>query len=183
MTFERETLAEDAVKLGFSHAGLAKIETLKPMNEVRDMCAVDKCHAYNKTWTCPPGCGTIAQCTERMKQYDWGILVQTTAELEDSLDFEGMQQGQEDHAKHCKEFLKELHGVYKDILPLCSAGCDLCKECTYPDAPCRFPDKALSAMEGYGLLVSQVCQDNDLKYYYGPNTVTYTALFLIKEHK
>ena len=37
-------------------------------------------------------------------------------------------------------------------------------------------------MEGYGLLVSQVCQDNDLKYYYGPNTVTYTALFLIKEH-
>ena len=53
------------------------------------MCAVDKCHAYNKTWTCPPGCGTIAQCTERMKQYDWGILVQTTAELEDSLDFEG----------------------------------------------------------------------------------------------
>ena len=43
--------------------------------------------------------------------------------------------------------------------------------------------KALSAMEGYGLLVSQVCQDNDLKYYYGPNTVTYTALFLIKEHK
>ena len=85
------------------------------------MCAVDKCHAYNKTWTCPPGCGTIAQCTERMKQYDWGILVQTTAELEDSLDFEGMQQGQEDHAKHCKEFLKELHGVYKEILPLCSA--------------------------------------------------------------
>ena len=54
MTFERETLAEDAVKLGFSHAGLAKIETLKPMDEVRDMCAVDKCHAYNKTWTCPP---------------------------------------------------------------------------------------------------------------------------------
>ena len=33
MTFERETLAEDAVKLGFSHAGLAKIETLKPMDE------------------------------------------------------------------------------------------------------------------------------------------------------
>ena len=90
-------------------------------------------------------------------------------------------EGQERQKENSIAFLKELREIYADVLPLCSAGCDLCKECTYPEKPCRFPDKALSAMEGYGLLVSQVCQDNDLKYYYGPNTVTYTALFLIKE--
>ena len=36
-------------------------------------------------------------------------------------------------------------------------------------------------MEGYGLLVSQVCKDNQMQYYYGPNTVTYTSLFLVKD--
>ena len=37
-------------------------------------------------------------------------------------------------------------------------------------------------MEAYGLLVSQVCKDNDLGYYYGKDTVTYTGLMLVKEH-
>ena len=36
-------------------------------------------------------------------------------------------------------------------------------------------------MEGYGLLVSQVCRDNGIEYYYGKNTVTYTGLFLIRD--
>ncbi len=181
MAFEKETLLEDALKLGFSHAGFASIDTLKPMDEVRDMCAVDKCHAYNKTWTCPPGCGTVAECGERMKKYDWGILVQTTAELEDSMDYEGMMDGVNRQKENCAKFLEELQGVYPDILALTSASCDICKKCTFPDAPCRFPKKATSAMEGYGLLVSQVCKDNQMQYYYGPNTVTYTSLFLVKD--
>ena len=34
-------------------------------------------------------------------------------------------------------------------------------------------------MEAYGLVVSQVCQDSGLPYYYGPQTITYTACVLI----
>lgn len=181
MKYGKDTIVEDVIKLGFSHAGLAEISTLKVMKEVREMCAVDKCRAYNRTWTCPPGCGTLEECSDRMQQYDWGVLVQTTAELEDSMDYEAMMDAEADQKANSKELLKELREVYPDVLALCSAGCDICKTCTFPDAPCRFPEKALSAMEGYGLLVSDVCKQNDLKYYYGPNTVTYTALFLIKE--
>ena len=44
MAFEKETLAEDAVAMGFSHAGYAKIETLKTMEEVRNMCAAAGLH-------------------------------------------------------------------------------------------------------------------------------------------
>lgn len=181
MSFEKESLLKDAAELGFSHAGFASVSTLKPMEEVRNMCAADKCHAYNKTWTCPPGCGTVEECGKRMQQYDWGLLVQTTAELEDSMDYEGMMEGEQKQRHNSREFLARLRESYPDVLALCAAGCDICKTCTFPDSPCRFPEKAVSAMEGYGLLVSQVCQDNDMKYYYGPNTVTYTGLFLIKE--
>ncbi len=181
MKYSKETIVEEVLKLGFDHACLAQISTLKPMEEVRDMCAVDKCHAYDKTWTCPPGCGTIHECEARMKSYDWGVLVQTTACLEDSMDYEGMMEGENKQKAASKVLTAELRKEYKDVLPLCAASCDICKKCTYPDAPCRFPEKAVSAMEGYGLLVSKVCKDNGIDYYYGPNTVTYTGLFLVKE--
>ncbi len=181
MAYERETLAADAVAMGFSHAGYARIETLKPMEAVRDMCAVDKCNAYDKTWTCPPGCGTVEECRERLQGYGWGLLVQTTAYLEDSLDYENMMEG----AMKQKENTEKLYGIlrdrYGDVLALTTASCDICASCTYPDAPCRFPEKATAAMEGYGLLVSQVCRDNGLEYYYGENTVTYTGLFLFRD--
>ena len=78
---------------------------------------------------------------------------------------------------------EELHKKYSDILALGGAGCKLCAECTYPDAPCRFPEKRMSGMEAYGLVVSDVCMKNGLKYYYGPDTVTFSGMFLIKENQ
>ena len=52
-----------------------------------------------------------------------------------------------------------------------------CGKCAYPE-PCRFPEKACSSMEGYGLFVTQVCRDNGAQYYHGEGTVTYTACIL-----
>ena len=182
MALEKETIVDEAIALGFSHAHLAEVKPLKSLDAVREMCASGKCQIYGKCWTCPPACGTIEECSERMHKYDWGVLLQTTAELEDSMDFEGMMDGEQRQKENCYKFAEMLSERYEDILPLSSGGCRLCKECTYPDAPCRFPKKALSSMEAYGLLVSDVCKDNDLPYYYGPNTVTYTALYLIKDN-
>ena len=34
-------------------------------------------------------------------------------------------------------------------------------------------------MEAYGMLVLEVCKDNHLGYYYGPNTIAYTGCFLV----
>ena len=181
MMFEKDTLPADAVALGFSHAGYAQISTLKTMEAVRDMCAVDKCKAYGRTWTCPPGCGTVEECQAKLDRYDWGLLVQTTAFLEDTLDYDGMMDGARRQRENTEKLNDILREKYSDVLALTNASCDICKACTYPDAPCRFPEKATAAMEGYGLLVSQVCKDNGLAYYYGRNTVTYTSLFLFRD--
>jgi hypothetical protein len=35
-------------------------------------------------------------------------------------------------------------------------------------------------MEAYGLLVTQICTDNGMKYYYGPDTLAYTSCFLLE---
>ncbi|MFQ6804175.1 MAG: DUF2284 domain-containing protein [Lachnospiraceae bacterium] len=34
------------------------------------------------------------------------------------------------------------------FLILSNEGCDLCSECTYPEAPCRFPDRSHGSIEG-----------------------------------
>jgi len=176
---------EEALKLakdtGFSHVGLSEKSTWKCMKEVRDMCAADKCNAYGNSWTCPPACGTIEECQARMMEYDWGVLVQTTQTLEDSMDYEGMMEGEATQKERFSEFLERMRSAGADVLPLSSGGCRICKKCTYPDAPCRFPGRSLSSMEAYGLLVSQVCKDNQMGYYYGKDTVTYTGLMLVKE--
>ncbi len=174
---ELETIAKEC---GFTHTALLDCSTIRLLPEVRAMCASDKCHQYDANWACPPGCGTLEECEERIRKYQWGILVQTVGQLEDSLDFEGMK---ETEAAHKESFLKMDEILQKQApgrLPLGTGCCSVCKNCTYPDAPCRFPEKSVSSMEAYGMLVTQVCQDNRLSYYYGSGTIAYTACFLIQ---
>ena len=64
-------------------------------------------------------------------------------------------------------------------LPLLSLiGCGICEKCTYPDAPCRFPDRAFPSMEACGLVVNDVCKASGIPYNYGPRTMTFTGCVL-----
>jgi predicted metal-binding protein len=164
---------------GFSHCGGLDVSGIRIRVEVRDMCAADKCHAYNKNWSCPPACGSISECEERIRKYKRGVILQTTALLEDSMDYEGMEQLAKDHAEHIDSFAKKIRGPYPNCLVAGAGTCTRCKECTYPASPCRFPKEMTSSMEALGMLVSDVCQDNGLPYYYGPNTLTYTGCVLL----
>lgn len=165
---------------GFSHIAPLDTKTLVFMPEVRDMCAADRCHKFNRSWMCPPGCGSLEDSTEEAKRYSEGIIVQTTGALEDVFDYEAMQQIGKDHMEHFRMLRDELKGEYPNLLALGAGGCDICESCSYPDAPCRAPDDAIPSMEAYGLLVSKVCEDNGLGYYYGEGTVTYTSCFLLR---
>ena len=144
------------------------------------MCRADKCNKYNRQWTCPPACGTLEEIREKAKQYDWGLLIQTTAMMEDQFDAETMMEAMEDQRVHFLELLERIReqepGI--DMLPMSSGGCDHCTRCTYPSAPCRFPDKAYPSMEAYGLLVSDSCKSAGVEYYYGKNTITFSSCVL-----
>jgi predicted metal-binding protein len=88
----------------------------------------------------------------------------------------------ETEARHKENFIafeQVLRELYPNMLAIGSGCCTRCRECTYPDAPCRQPDKAFASMEAYGMLVTQVCQANDLTYYYGPCTIAYTGCYLL----
>lgn len=175
----REDAARLAEEAGFSHWGFFQADGLRFLPEVRDMCSANRCHMYNKCWSCPPGCGTLEDSREKAAQYSWGILLQTTAELEDDYDAETMMEAEEQQKERLDVFCKELAGK-EEMLPMGSGACTICQKCTYPDAPCRFPDRMITSMEAYGLVVSEVCQLADTPYYYGPLTITYSSCVLFK---
>ena len=168
------------VQAGFSHYAPLDTATIVLHDEVRDMCANGSCGQYGKCWSCPPGCGELSQNRERIARYTHGILVQTVAHLEDDFDAESMMQAQIDHKAHFSALVEALRPLFPDMLPLGAGRCDICKTCTYPDAPCRFPEKAVSSMEAYGMLVHEVCSRNGLPYYHGPGTLTYVSCILLE---
>ncbi|MBR4393923.1 MAG: DUF2284 domain-containing protein [Oscillospiraceae bacterium] len=176
-----DTLLQLAGEIGFSHAGALDAASLKALPEVRDMCAADRCRRYGRSWSCPPACGSLEACAARLASYHSGILVQTTVTLEDQFDMEGIRRTQERHKEMFHTLARQSRALYPDCLPLTAGTCTLCKSCTYPDRPCRYPTKRLSSMEAYGLLVSDVCKESGLPYYYGPGTLTFTSCILLKE--
>jgi len=178
-----QDLLELAKDIGFSHSGYVNMESLIPMNEIRDMCAVNKCGRFGTSWSCPPACGSIEETTLKIKQYDSGILVQTTGIMSDDFDYETIKNTEIEHKKHFTDFIRQIRMICDDPLPLSAGTCTVCKSCTYPDKPCRFPNKCFSSMEAYGLFVSDICTKSDIKYNYGPKTMTYTSCVLFCKEK
>ena len=175
-----ETLDARGKNAGFTHTGPLDCHTIRLLPEVREMCAADKCHQYNKNRTCPPGCGSLEECEGKVRRYQKGLIVQTVGELEDNMDGEGMMETEARHKEAFLRLMEDLKKDYPDLLAIGAGCCTRCKTCTYPDAPCRFPDKKVSSMEAYGMLVSQICKDNSLPYYYGDCTIAYTSCFLLE---
>ena len=179
MTYEQ--LSKMAEAAGFTAWAPLDVNTLELKPEVRDMCAVNTCGQYGKRWSCPPGCGSLEECTAELKGYTHGILVQTYGDIEDGFDFEAMMEIESDHKDHFSDMRDALREADADILALGAGCCTVCAKCTYPDAPCRFPGKQISSMEAYGMVVLEVCKANGLTYYYGSDKMAYTSCFLMKD--
>ena len=177
MTKEKaEKIAKEA---GFSHWGFFEVSGLNFLPEVRAMCADGRCHMYNKSWACPPACGTIEESINKTAPFKWGVLLQSTGNMEDDFDVDVMLGTGTEHKKRLNKFIS-LIDKKEEFFPMGAGGCTICESCTYPDSPCQFPEKMITSMEAYGLVVSEVCQLANVPYYYGPLTMTYTGCVLFK---
>ena len=172
-------LAETANESGFTHYSELDVSTLEFLQEIRDMCNPKQCRNYNKSWSCPPACPSLEEMRERVKNYTIGIIVQTVGDLEDSMDWDGIMETGARHKANFGKMRENLSIKYPTLLAMGAGECKLCETCTYPDNPCRFPDKIEVSMEASGLFVSKVCSDNNLAYNYGPEKMAFTSCFLI----
>lgn len=160
-------------ELGVTAYGALKASDVVFSSELREGCNPNQCPNYAKSWACPPAVGTADECRNRCLQYENALLVSTVYQLEDSFDFETMAEGAE-HFKHLSESLHAKLDVPHILLA--NGRCALCDPCSYPDEPCRFPDKCLHSLSGYGVYVSATAKRAGILYNNGENTVTYFAL-------
>ena len=180
MKYDINELVKEALDTGFTSAGELNITSLVFMPEVRQMCRADSCKSYGKNWRCPPGCGSLEDASNRAAQYSFGVIVQTTGEMEDDFDYETIEMTKEKHKNNFAILVEKLKERYNDILPMGAGTCTICENCTYPDSPCRFPEKSISSMEAYGLWVSKVCELSNIPYNYGKGKLTFSSCYLLK---
>ena len=149
--------------------------------EVRAMCAENKCRKYGTTWACPPAVGTVDECRKRAQGYDKMLVFSGKFDLDDSYDFEGMMAAMKEFKAIAGRLDEEVRPEFNDYLMLSNEGCGKCESCTYPDKPCRFPDKVHGSIEGYGIFVNKLAGQAGIKYNNGANTVTYFGALLYNE--
>lgn len=145
---------------------------------VRAACEENACGKYGACWTCPPAVGSVESLQKRILSYDKAIVYTTVHTLEDSFDIEGMFEAGKQH-KHFDLSLCRHLGNEKMLLS--SGACSLCSRCTYPDAPCRHPERALISVEACGIDVTALAKECGIRYYNGENTVTYFSMLLYRE--
>lgn len=181
MIAKLEALAKEA---GFYQWGVLPTQQIEFSQEVRKMCEQNTCRQYGKTWCCPPAVGTVEECRERVCQYQWALVFSVKYQLEDSFDYEGMTEGMKAFKTAARKFSSLIKDCLSDYLILSNEGCDLCPSCTYPDAPCRFPQLSHGSLEAYGIFVTPLAKAANVVYNNGPCTVTYFgALFFNDEEQ
>lgn len=194
-----DSLVAETLELGATRAKVIEVAKIKFSVQLRKMCAQNTCGKYGSNWMCPPAVGPVEELKARAQEYRYGLLFQIVCQLEDSYDVEGMAAGKKRHDILLSKVLARLReepGIRKP-LPLGAGSCDICPKCTYlesvgtsADIPekaargfqaCRYPDKAVSSVEAYGIDVLHLVSTNDIPYNNGAATVSYVGLILFNE--
>lgn len=176
---ENQKLLDAVLAAGADKAAVIPVSQVVTSASFRDICASNSCGLYGKCWMCPPDIGEIEPLMAEIRKYDQGVLYQTVSTIEDSFDIEGMGEAGVRHAKVSQAVEEAVKTVLGKHLHLSCGGCRLCERCAKKDdQPCRFPDKALPPMEGYGIDVYNTCKGTELKYINGANTVTFFGIVL-----
>ena len=179
MVTEKNTLPEKILETVGNDIFQYKLLTTDQLcfeDGVREACKLNYCGKYGHSWTCPPACGEIEELKAKMLKYKNVFVFTTKHDIEDSFDIEGMHAAHKRHDKITSS-LRDICSEHSAMI-LAAGSCTICEKCAYPDAPCRFPDKALTSLEACGINVMTLSKTAGINYINGTNTVTYFTAVL-----
>lgn len=157
-------------------------ENIDVYERVRKICE-NECTRYNKTWACPPGTGTLQECKAKIRSYSHALFFSSVAEVSDIMNFEELLSTRHAHEDLTDALADFVRSTGKDVFALSTESCDICPECAYPDQPCRFPDKMHPCLESYGVVVSEIVEQETMEYNLGGNTILWFSMILFRDSK
>ena len=153
-------------------------DAIRFSERVRHVCETE-CPMYGTTWACPPGVGSVEECKSRCLAYPEALLLTTVAEVQDIADMEETLATRDAHEAVARQAEQLLRAEGAETYTLSTESCTRCKACTYPDAPCRFPDEMYPCVESHGVIVTDLAERFGIEFIRG-NVVTWFSILLFR---
>lgn len=149
-------------------------------DRVRYVCETE-CPMYGKSWACPPAVGDVETCRTRCLTFEKALLISTIAEVSDIANIEETLATRAPHEAITRQVHEMVKKQAAETMVLSTEACAHCEKCTYPDAPCRFPDRMYPCVESHGILVTDLAEKYGIDFLAGGNVVTWFSLILYRE--
>lgn len=147
-------------------------------DRVRWICQ-NECAMYGKSWACPPGVGTVAECKAHCLSFENALMISTITEVADIADMEATLATRADHEAVTNEVRELFRQQGTEPFVLSTESCAICPRCAIADGkPCRFPDQMHPCVESQGINIIPTLERFGLEFQYGQNVVTWVSLLL-----
>lgn len=171
-------LEQKLAQLPLFQYSFMKSDELIFSERVRMICETE-CPRFNTTWACPPAVGSVGACKERCLSYPDLLMISTVTEVRDIADMAECLSTSKEHEEVAYEVAQLLKEQGCEVLVLSTESCSQCAKCTYPDAPCRKPERMFPCVESHGILVTELCEKHGMEFFNG-NIVTWFSLLLFR---
>ncbi len=181
-----EVISKMSSEPGFEGCQVKVIEpprsTLHTIKTCRKLCHQNRCGSYGRSWGCPPALGKDDENLEYINHFRHAVLISHRFENVDMKDLEFIEKSAEQHQDLCRRVANAIRkkGI-SDVLPVCSGACKYCGECTYPDAPCKFPEQMVPSVSGFGIIMEDYLQSQNISFKFEDNAFTLYGLVLYRE--
>ena len=175
----RELIEQQLSALPLAQYGWIETAELEFSERIRRVCE-QECPMYGKTWACPPAVGTVEECRARCLSYPHALMMTSITEVSDIANLEETLATRAPHEELTRQVTQLVRAQCADTLTLSTESCVHCARCTWPDAPCRFPDKMYPCVESHGILVTALAEKHDIDFQAGGNLVTWFSLIFYK---
>jgi len=169
---------QKARNIGFTNAAWLDGLKLECEEQLRAYCNPEGCPNHGNNWVCPPGCGSLTECAEKVSAFDSGLLLQSVSEIDEkNPDY---KEPNRKHNLRLRDFLDDNCIEGMDVLALTSGGCVFCETCAYPE-PCLKPNIRMNSLSAFGIDVGKLNEMAGFEYSFRPDKVYYIALVLMKK--
>ena len=176
----RELLEQQMLELPIVQYEYFKTEELIFTEKVRYICQTE-CPQYGKSWACPPGVGTVEECRAKCMEYPNALLITTMTEVNDIANIDETLATRPEHEEITRQVKAMMDEQGVETYVLSTESCAICESCTYPDGPCRCPEKMFPCVESHGILVTELAEQYGIDFQAGGNIVTWFSLLLYRE--
>ena len=148
-------------------------------DRVRYICETE-CPQYGRSWSCPPAVGTVEECRARVNRYEEAFVFASLSEVESMDNLNLMLESRKGHEEITRQITKLFREAGCEMLTLSTESCIQCKQCTYPDAPCRRPEVQYPCVESYGIMVTELSEQIGIPYMQEYGVLTWYSVIVLR---